>query len=78
MGQGQRKSNVRWMFALLFFIIGVIAYMDRSNISYIAPQMMKDLHMDKQQFGLLASFFSLGYALMQVRFGNVSGEVWST
>jgi sugar phosphate permease len=31
--------------------------MDRSNISFIAPQMMEDLHMTKQQFGLLASFF---------------------
>ena len=72
MVQRQRKSNVRWMFALLFFIIGVIAYMDRSNISYIAPQMMQDLHMNKQQFGLLASFFSLGYALMQVPSGMLA------
>jgi len=61
----QKRSNVRWYFAIAFFIIGVIAYMDRSNISYIAPQMMADLGMDKKQFGLLASFFSLGYALMQ-------------
>ena len=46
--------------------------MDRSNISYIAPQMMEDLHMTKQQFGLLASFFSLGYALMQVPSGMLA------
>ena len=39
-------------FRISIFIIGVIAYMDRSNISYIAPQMMEDLHMTKQQFGL--------------------------
>ena len=55
------------MFA--FFIIGVIAYMDRSNISIIAGPMMEDLNMNKTQFGLLASFFSLGYALMQVPAG---------
>ena len=29
------------------FLIGVIAYMDRSNISYIAAPMMKDLGMTK-------------------------------
>ena len=46
--------------------------MDRSNISYIAPQMMADLGMDKKQFGLLASFFSLGYALMQVPSGMLA------
>lgn len=68
----QKRSNVRWYFAIAFFIIGVIAYMDRSNISYIAPQMMADLGMDKKQFGLLASFFSLGYALMQVPSGMLA------
>ncbi|WRN76050.1 hypothetical protein T8833_01455 [Staphylococcus aureus] len=39
----EKRTNVRWMFALAFFFIGVIAYMDRANISYIAKQMMDDL-----------------------------------
>lgn len=65
----RKPTNIRWYFALMFFIIGVIAYMDRSNISIIAGPMMEDLHMNKTQFGLLASFFSLGYALMQVPAG---------
>jgi ACS family glucarate transporter-like MFS transporter len=46
------------MFALS--IIGVIAYMDRANISYIAKQMMDDLGMTKPQFGLLASKLNRG------------------
>lgn len=46
--------------------------MDRSNISYIAAPMMKDLGMTKTQFGLLASFFSLGYAFMQVPSGMLA------
>ncbi len=65
----QKKTNIRWMFAGIFFLVGVIAYMDRSNISYIAGPMMKDLDLTKGQFALLASFFSLGYALMQVPAG---------
>ncbi|WP_281190921.1 MFS transporter [Staphylococcus schleiferi] len=65
----QKKTNIRWMFAGIFFLVGVIAYMDRSNISYIAGPMMKDLGLTKGQFALLASFFSLGYALMQVPAG---------
>lgn len=68
----EKRSNVRWYFAIGFFLIGVIAYMDRSNISYIAAPMMKDLGMTKTQFGLLASFFSLGYAFMQVPSGMLS------
>ncbi|RXK17601.1 MFS transporter [Macrococcus sp. DPC7161] len=65
----EKRSSVRWYFAIAFFIIGVIAYMDRSNISIIAAPMMEDLNMNKTQFGLLASFFSLGYAAMQVPSG---------
>lgn len=64
-----RPSRIRWYFALVFFVIGVIAYMDRSNIAIIAGPMMDDLQMSKTQFGFLASFFSLGYALMQVPSG---------
>lgn len=65
----EKRTNIRWYFAIAFFIIGIIAYMDRSNISIIAGPMMEDLNMNKAQFGLLASFFSLGYALMQVPSG---------
>ncbi|WJP97722.1 MFS transporter [Macrococcus bovicus] len=64
-----KPTKIRWYFMFAFFIIGVIAYMDRSNISIIAGPMMEDLNMNKTQFGLLASFFSLGYALMQVPAG---------
>lgn len=68
----ERSSNVRWWFAIVFFVIGIVAYMDCSNISVIAPDMMRDLHLDKGQFGLLASFFSAGYALMQVPSGYLA------
>ncbi|GEP85869.1 MFS transporter, ACS family, glucarate transporter [Staphylococcus cohnii] len=73
----QKRTNIRWYFAITFFIIGVIAYMDRSNISIIAGPMMEDLHLTKTQFGLLASFFSLGYALMQVPSGFLAEKFGS-
>ncbi|GEQ05919.1 MFS transporter [Staphylococcus gallinarum] len=38
---------------------------------------MEDLHMNKTQFGLLASFFSLGYALMQVPSGFLAEKFGS-
>ncbi|MED0679878.1 MFS transporter [Aneurinibacillus thermoaerophilus] len=67
--QVKPASRIRWWLAFLFFVIGLIAYMDRSNISIIAKPMMEDLNMDKVQFGFLASIFSLGYALAQVPAG---------
>ena len=73
----EKRTNIRWYFAIAFFIIGVIAYMDRSNISIIAGPMMEDLNLNKTQFGLLASFFSLGYALMQVPSGFLAEKFGS-
>lgn len=59
----------------MFFLIGLIAYMDRSNISVVAEPMMKDFHMSKVQFGALASLFSLGYALAQIP-GGILSEIF--
>ena len=74
---GREKIKHKVVLCIAFFIIGVIAYMDRSNISIIAGPMMEDLHMNKTQFGLLASFFSLGYALMQVPSGFLAEKFGS-
>lgn len=67
--QSRKVVGLRWWLALLFFLIGLIAYMDRSNIAIIAKPMMEDLNMNKVQFGMLASLFSLGYALSQIPAG---------
>lgn len=84
-----KKTHIRWWLAVFFFILGVISYMDRANLSYVAETMMMDLHMDKIQFGILGSVFSLGYAISQIpsgiiaeRFGSrsvitVSLTIWS-
>lgn len=68
----QKSKNLRWWLAFVFFLIGLVAYMDRSNISVVAKPMMHDFHMDKVQFGFLNSLFSLGYALSQIPAGLLS------
>lgn len=68
----------------MFFVIGLIAYMDRANLSVVAEPMMRDLGIDKVAFGLLGSLFSLGYALAQIpggilaeRFGSRLVTTWA-
>lgn len=63
------KDKLRWLLAGVFFMIGLIAYMDRANLAVVAEHMMRDLNMTKVEFGLLGSLFSLGYALAQVPSG---------
>jgi MFS transporter, ACS family, glucarate transporter len=67
-----KRSYLRWWLAFVFFLIGLVAYMDRSNIAVVASPMMKAFGMDKLQFGFLNSLFSLGYAASQIPAGLLS------
>ncbi|MNO20827.1 putative sulfoacetate transporter SauU [compost metagenome] len=66
------RMGLRWGMAVIFFIVGLIAYMDRSNISIVAKPMMEELNIDKVQFGLLTSLFFLGYCLAQIPGGMLA------
>lgn len=68
-----RPGRLRWVLAMFFFVIGLVAYMDRANISVVAEQMMRDLGMTKVEFGVLGALFSLGYALAQIP-GGMAAE----
>lgn len=65
----KKPTRIRWWLGFVFLLIGLVAYMDRSNISVVAGDMMKEFHMDKVQFGWLNSLFSLGYAVVQIPAG---------
>lgn len=67
-----KKSHIRWWLAVLFFVLGIISYMDRANLAIVAEAMMDEIGMDKIQFGLLGSIFSLGYALSQIPAGIIA------
>jgi len=69
-----RKGGLRWGMAVIFFIIGLIAYMDRSNISIVAKPMMDELNLDKVQFGMLTSLFYLGYCIAQIPGGMLADK----
>ncbi|AJY75475.1 MFS transporter [Paenibacillus beijingensis] len=68
----ERKIGLRWSLAFVFFIIGLIAYMDRANISIVAKPMMDALSMNKVEFGLLSSLFYLGYCFAQIPGGMLA------
>jgi D-galactonate transporter len=56
-------TRLRWFIAALLFIGGGISYLDRAALSIAAPLIVKDLHLDPAQLGLVFSSFFFGYAL---------------
>lgn len=48
------------------FLLYIVCYVDRVNVSFAALQMNRDLHFSATVYGLGAGFFFVGYVLFQV------------
>jgi sugar phosphate permease len=64
------KGNVRyWKVLPLLLIVGIINYLDRTNLSIAAPEMMKELGLTNTDIGLMGAVFSWTYGLCQLPSG---------
>src|ERR1700691_613556 len=63
----ERKSV--WIVSLILAAGFVINYIDRGNISVVAPLIQHEFGINSTRLGVLFSAFFLGYAVMQVPAG---------
>jgi ACS family tartrate transporter-like MFS transporter len=59
-----RRTSVRLLPFL--FLLYILCYLDRSNVSIAALEMNKELRFGSATFGFGAGIFFLGYALFEV------------
>ncbi len=59
-------GNRRFLIAIMLFVIVVINFLDRSNISIVAPQLTGALHLDAIKMGFVFSGFGWTYAILQI------------
>jgi len=70
-----KRSRVRWQILGLLFLISVVTYIDRVNISVAGKELMPSFGLSAVQMGTIFSSFVLGYALFQVP-GGWLGDGW--
>lgn len=58
--------KAQWRILPLLALCYLVAYMDRTNISFAAESMNRDLHFSSQTYGLGAGLFFVSYALCEV------------
>lgn len=58
-----RRTNYRWVVAVLLCGMFLLLFMDRSNISIAAPLIMKEFGLSKIKMGLVFSAFAWTYSL---------------
>lgn len=67
MVSSKRRSGAgRWYIMLLISLMYLITYLDRVNISTVAPVISKEFGFDKVTLGVIFSAFSWSYAAFQV------------
>jgi ACS family D-galactonate transporter-like MFS transporter len=59
-------SKRRFVVVLMLFVVVVINFLDRSNISVVAPSLSADLKLTPFRMGLIFSGFGWSYALLQI------------
>ena len=65
----QAPSKRRFFIAVMLFTIVVINYLDRSNISIVAPQLSHALNLDPVRLGFVLSGFGWAYVALQIPSG---------
>jgi len=59
-------TKIRWIILALLFLVCMVTYIDRVNISVTARQMMPAYGLTDQDMGMVFSSFVIGYALFQI------------
>src|SRR4051812_31116032 len=72
--QTRRRITLRLMPFL--FLLYLVSYLDRVNVSYASLEMTRNLHFSNTVFGLGSGIFFLGYLLLEIP-GAILVERWS-
>jgi ACS family glucarate transporter-like MFS transporter len=61
--------NIRWRIVSLLMIAAIINYIDRVNLSYAAPNFMREFGVTPGEMGIVLSAFLWSYFIAQIPFG---------
>lgn len=70
-------NKLRWLILLLICLMYMIVFLDKGNISVVAPSLMRQFGFSKASMGFIFSAFVLAYSLGQVPGGWLSDRLGS-
>ena len=75
-------TKVNWRLLPMTMLLFFMSLLDRTNISFAALEMNKDLGLSLAQYGLAASIFYVGYFLFEIpsnfALARVGARIWLT
>src|SRR3954471_762281 len=70
------RRKVAWRILPLVFLLYIVSYLDRANVSFAKLRMASDLQFSEEVFGLGIGIFFIGYLLLEIP-GALLVERWS-
>ncbi len=70
------RRRIAWRLLPFVFLLYLVAYMDRANVSFAALKMNLDLGFSDRVYGMGVAMFFVGYVLFEVP-GAIIVERWS-
>ncbi|MGB2665515.1 MAG: MFS transporter [Candidatus Acidiferrum sp.] len=70
------RRRIAWRLLPFVFLLYLVAYLDRANVSFAALKMNLDLGFSDRVYGLGVAMFFVGYVLFEVP-GAIIVERWS-
>src|SRR5438876_12395395 len=61
----------RWTPALSMLAVSLISYIDRSTLAILAPTILRETHLNAQQYGYIIAAFSVAYSLSNPLWGRI-------
>ncbi len=71
----QAPSHTRYWVVVFAVTLAILSYIDRVCISQAAPDISRDLGLDKQQMGYVFSAFAIAYALFEIPGGWMGDRI---
>ena len=59
----------RWVPALSMLLVSLVSYIDRTTMALLAPTILKETHLNGEQYGFIISAFSIAYMLSNPLWG---------
>jgi ACS family tartrate transporter-like MFS transporter len=72
----QTRRRITWRLMPFLFLLYLVSYLDRINVSYASLEMTRDLHFSNKVFGFGSGILFLGYLLLEIP-GAILVERWS-
>src|SRR5271170_8133454 len=73
---GRTRGRIAWRLLPFVFLLYLVAYLDRANVSFAALKMNLDLGFSDRVYGLGVAMFFVGYVVFEVP-GAIIVERWS-